>query len=108
MKRLGLILLLAACQPEPPGFPQIDGMTGVEETECTGQGGQIVVGLAGPTCALPTADAGQSCRSGADCDGLCLAPAAANGAGQCSPVSPYFGCHEVLVAAGESATLCVD
>lgn len=107
MKRLALILLLAACQPTEPEFPEIGGLTGVEETQCTGQGGQVVMGLAGPACAMPTPDAGQSCRSETDCSGFCLA-SEGDGPGQCSPITPYFGCHEVLIGNGERVGLCVD
>lgn len=101
------VVALVACQPTDPEFPPIDGVTGVEETECTGQGGRITVGLAGPTCAVPTPDAGQSCTSGEACSGFCLAPEG-DGPGQCSPETPYFGCHELLMGDGERAVLCVD
>lgn len=107
MKRaLSLIILLAACQAEEPPV-QLGGMSSVEEMACLGQGGTVGIGgLAGVAhCVMPMADAGQSCTTGASCDGgLCLA---SGGAGKCVPRSPFFGCHEV-VEDGVVVTLCLD
>jgi hypothetical protein len=59
------------------------------------------------TCFRSTPDAGQLCRSGSDCAGLCLAvPGRATG--QCSAEDPIFGCFELLGEAGERMGLCID
>ncbi|WP_438990935.1 hypothetical protein [Lentibacter sp.] len=70
--------------------------------DCEAAGGRMVVGLAGPQCAAAQPDAGKSCRDNSDCAGFCLAKTRS-----CTPVTPYFGCHDVLTG-GKAATICVD
>ena len=54
-------------------------------------------------CLQPTRDANQSCQSGSDCDGACLARSRT-----CAPVKPLFGCHEILSDAGQQFTECLN
>lgn len=91
-----LALALAACTPEPGPDVGIPGA-------CLEQGGTMVTGMAGPTCAKPTPDAGKSCRKAGDCSGFCLGETMT-----CSTVTPMFGCYEVVTEAGQKAMLCVD
>jgi hypothetical protein len=70
--------------------------------ECEAAGGRMVVGLAGPQSASAQPDAGKRCRDNAECAGFCLAETRS-----CTPVTPYFGCYDVLNG-GEPATICVD
>jgi hypothetical protein len=54
-------------------------------------------------CVRTMPDAGQTCRSGADCDGACLARS-----GTCAPIDPLFGCHDLLDDLGRRVTRCLD
>lgn len=48
-------------------------------------------------------DANQHCSKSSDCDGLCLARSQS-----CSPIEPFYGCHEVLSDSGFPQTLCIE
>lgn len=101
-------LLLAACKPDAQtaDAPAADRIAEMERMaqECAAQGGTTTIGGHGqPVCEVKTKDAGKSCKSSADCEGMCLA----QGGGTCAPSNPYFGCFETLEN-GVKATLCVD
>lgn len=105
---LGCLMLVQGCQPEavwiegPESVPEPVAPTLPEKIpDCPG--GEIVVGLAGPTCAKPTPDAGKACTKASDCSGACLGETMT-----CSAVTPLFGCNEVVMADGQKAALCVD
>jgi hypothetical protein len=55
------------------------------------------------TCAQRTRDAGKQCRRDRDCEGVCLARSAT-----CAPVTPLFGCNDVIQDDGRRMTLCLD
>lgn len=103
-------VVLAGCVPEPAPVPVPGPLVMGQEAvaACAAQGGQVVRGLAGETCARPEPDAGQACTQNSDCSGMCLASSSGAAGGSCSPVTPFFGCHSVLVAPGQVAGLCVD
>jgi hypothetical protein len=54
-------------------------------------------------CVRRTRDSGKQCRRDKDCDGVCLARS-----GTCAPVTPLFGCNEVLQDDGRRMTQCLD
>jgi hypothetical protein len=54
-------------------------------------------------CVRLTGDSGRACTASSQCQSECLARS-----GTCAPVTPLFGCHEVLLAAGSRVTQCVD
>lgn len=88
------------------GTQRISPTSGIDpemQAECEAQGGQVVVGMAGPTCGLPQPDAGKACTSSEDCEGFCLAESRS-----CSPITPFFGCHELYEGGGDSVTICID
>lgn len=96
---------LASCQMAEPsgGAAAVGGRSPLlVAQDCEAAGGRMVVGLAGPQCAAAQPDAGKSCRDNSDCAGFCLAKTRS-----CTPVTPYFGCHDVLTG-GKAATICVD
>lgn len=99
------LLALSACQPDihPEGAGSIP-----EGQACTKAGGTIIAGLAGPTCAMPEPDAGKICQENSDCSGFCVVNDNMDTQGTCSPTTPYFGCHNVLVAEGKVAGICID
>jgi len=111
MIRLAIVLVLGvtACQPEPE--PLDSGLKGFdpnlierEKAACADRGGRWGQGGGGGrfVCYTDTRDAGRSCTSSNDCEGLCLARSAS-----CAPVTPLFGCNDVLTGGGQ-ATICVD
>lgn len=54
-------------------------------------------------CQMPTKDGGKQCRRSTDCEGYCLARS-----GTCAPVTPMFGCQEILNEAGRLLTQCIN
>ena len=103
------LLVLAACQIEPD--VQDTGLAGYDpnlienqRAACEARGGRFGAGGAEGSfvCYENTRDANQSCSSGLDCEGLCLARSQT-----CSPVKPFFGCHEVLSNSGARSTVCL-
>ena len=105
-----LVTLLAAC-PQPDETPDT-GLTGYdpglvdrERAACTERGGRFAPG--GGTgrfvCFETTRDAGKRCSAETDCESVCLARSRS-----CAPLTPFFGCHEVLTASGRPATICID
>lgn len=100
-----LAMIVAACQSEETVAEQPDwrSMSEAELKEvCGAQGGTPARGLGGWTCAMPEPDAGKACTNSKECSGWCLAESRT-----CSPVRPYFGCHQ-LYENGQIQALCVD
>lgn len=54
-------------------------------------------------CVKETGDGGKHCKRETDCIGSCLARSET-----CAPISPLFGCNEILQADGRRVTLCLD
>jgi hypothetical protein len=90
----------AEAPSEPPVPPK-----SASELACERRGGQFAAaGTSGArACVLRTRDGGRQCRRQTDCEGQCLARS-----NTCAPVSPLFGCHEILQADGRRVTLCID
>ena len=76
-----------------------------EREACERKGGRwgAAPNKASQVCYQTLSDANKSCKSETDCAGLCLARSRT-----CSPVEPFYGCHEVLSASGLQQTVCVD
>jgi len=105
-----MALFLVACLPKDTADDANSGPVGparvkAERAQCEAQGGSFArAGLAQAlTCVKPTGDANRSCSSGAQCEGYCLARS-----GTCAPVSPLFGCNDILTDRGARATICID
>ena len=106
----GICLLLSACQHLAPN--QDFGLAGYDpnlienqRALCAKNGGRFGRGGASGAfvCYENTRDAGQSCLASGDCQGLCLARSLT-----CAPVTPLFGCHQVLDSLGAQSTLCMQ
>lgn len=54
-------------------------------------------------CQRPTRDGGKSCRASGDCEGYCLARSRT-----CAPITPMFGCQEILNDDGRVLTECLN
>ena len=101
------LAVLAGCKPvskptAPEGTPEF-----VEQQRaiCERRGGSWGSGTGRATniCFLTPKDANQPCAQSSDCEGQCLARSRT-----CAPVMPLLGCHEVLMAGGFPATVCLD
>lgn len=99
-----LAFVLAACVPEETLPPVGAEAVARDQALCSARGGIWGPGgKGGFACLTRTRDAGRQCRADTDCQGYCLARSRT-----CAPVTPLFGCHEILTASGARATLCVD
>lgn len=105
---LALMVVLAACKPaaeraEAPLPPVGEAKMALEQAACEKRGGQWVAEGAGKFCLNRTRDAGKACRTGADCQGDCLARSQT-----CAPVTPLVGCNEIVTSGGLRVTECVQ
>ncbi|WP_166416662.1 hypothetical protein [Cochlodiniinecator piscidefendens] len=106
---LASLVLLTGCQAEEPNVSDasadgIHKLTAEEIAACDRALGEVVIsGFGLQTCLVPTIDAGEACTSEHSCESLCLAETR-----QCAPVTPYFGCHDILIDGDETATICID
>ena len=103
---LSALLALSACLPEQEGrLPPVgEDAIAAEAARCSDTGvnwGRAPSG--GFVCYRPTRDANRACTRDSDCQGFCLARSRT-----CAPVTPFFGCHEVLTSLGARATVCTD
>jgi hypothetical protein len=76
-----------------------------EEARCFRTGGTwAAVGQSGAkACVTLTRDAGKACTRQSQCEGYCLARS-----GTCAPITPMFGCNDILQDDGREVTLCLD
>ena len=104
-----LCTLLAGCQEDsaetsaaPTDIPSI---LVPMRAACEKDGGRWgkVPGRVTYTCYRTTSDANKHCKSERDCQGLCLARSQT-----CAPVTPFYGCHEILADSGMRQTLCTE
>jgi hypothetical protein len=83
--------------PEVPKSPE------QETCERKGDSWQRVGDNQSQACVHITRDAGKQCKRDHDCESVCLARS-----GTCAPLSPLFGCNEVLQDDGRRMTQCLD
>ena len=83
--------------PAPPASP--------EEARCLRTGGTwAAAGQSGAkACVTLTRDGGKACTRQSQCEGFCLARS-----GTCAPITPMFGCNDILQDDGREVTLCLD
>lgn len=93
----------AAEVPEAGGAPKPP--LSAEGQACEKRGGVwSATGKSGVmACVKRTRDFGKSCSRDRDCEGACLARSRS-----CAPITPLFGCHDVLQDDGRQVTLCLD
>ena len=104
---LGLFFL-SACLEESQGTPESEfifpDLLSEQRLECERDGGRWGASpKGGSTCYRNLSDAGKQCTGENDCQGVCLARSRT-----CSPITPFFGCHEVLSSTGIPQTLCLE
>jgi hypothetical protein len=102
-------LVLAGCQQDAgdgSDLPAV-GEAAVEQARqaCERKGGRF--GPAGRSqsmvCFTIPRDAGKACERSTDCSSTCLARSRT-----CAPVTPMFGCNEILNEDGARLTQCID
>lgn len=102
-------VLLAGCQEDGPNTPDSQSvfpdLLAEQRESCERRGGRwgLALGKTVYVCYRDTRDANKSCTRETDCEGLCLARSRT-----CSPIEPFFGCHEVLNSRGLRQTRCVE
>jgi len=103
-----------ADEPATPAPPAADEAAPVvivpppqsaEQIACEKTGGSYARAGAGEAraCIRPTRDGGKQCRKESDCEGTCLARSQT-----CAPITPMFGCNDILQDDGRRVTLCLD
>lgn len=98
-----------AKQPSAPAVTELEVVEkpplSPEELACIKKGGTWSgAGFAGAkACVKLTRDGGKSCKREKDCEGYCLAKSKT-----CAPVTPMFGCNEIVQDNGMVVTLCID
>lgn len=112
IRRITAVLLcvvaLAGCQEDGGGsagaetaFPDVSA----KRAACERDGGRwgSVPGRDAFTCFRTTSDANDVCSTGRDCEGQCLARSRT-----CAPITPLFGCHEIISDGGLRQTMCTE
>lgn len=103
-----------AAASTPPGAPATDTaappapgenpLLAQQRAACAREGGRLQSLPSGlVTCIRTTRDAGRACTGASDCEGVCLARS-----GTCAPITPLYGCHEVLLSPGSRVTQCLE
>ena len=103
-----ITLMLAACQSDraPEGITEAaPDLLATDAAACAAEGGRwgSALGSSLFVCYRTPRDAGKQCREADDCSTHCLARSRT-----CAPVTPFYGCHEVLTGPGQVATLCIE
>ena len=104
-----LAIVLVACDDETSDAPETQSIfpdiMGERRAACERSDGRW-----GPSgngdffvCYRNLSDANQGCTKEGDCQGFCLARSRT-----CSPVEPFYGCHQVLSRGGLPQTVCVE
>ena len=94
----------AAAEPEPAAA-QPSVAKSPAQMACEKQKGVWTSAGSGSAnfCQKPTRDGGKSCSKSSDCDGYCLARSQT-----CAPITPMFGCQEILNENGRMLTECIN
>lgn len=106
---IGLIFVLSACDEDGPGSETSESLfpdaTQEQQKACERKGGRW-----GPAkvdgffvCYRDFSDANEPCQTSDQCQGQCLARSRT-----CTPVSPLYGCYEVISSGGFRQTVCVE
>ncbi len=104
-----LAIVLVACEDETSDTPETQSIfpdiMAERRAACERSGGRW--GPAGNktifVCFRNLPDANQTCSNENDCQGFCLARSRT-----CSPIEPFYGCHQVLSRGGLPQTVCVE
>jgi hypothetical protein len=91
--------------PEPTEEVSAPPPASPEQARCIRSGGTwATAGKSGAkACVTLTRDGGKACTRQSQCEGYCLARS-----GTCAPITPMFGCNDILQDDGREVTLCLD
>lgn len=104
-----MVTALASCDEDGGSEPARDSafpdLLGEQRITCERRGGRWAPAASQTSfvCYLTLPDANKTCSTGRDCQGLCLARSHS-----CTPVKPFYGCHEVLSNSGLPQTVCIE
>ncbi len=99
-------------EPEPKTEPEPVTVTpttapdrnAAARAACLARGGVFQKTAAGGlVCVTRTDDAQKACTDPDQCQGECLARSRT-----CAPMTPLIGCHDIIMASGGRATVCID
>jgi hypothetical protein len=95
----------AKTKPAEAPKPEAAKILAPEVLACQKQGGEWVAagGEGAMACIEYTRDYGKSCHKKSDCQGDCLAKS-----NSCAPITPLYGCNDILQDDGSMVTLCID
>ena len=106
---LFVLVALAACDEDSAEAPETESIfqntTATQRETCERSGGRwgTAKNAAAFVCYRTMPDANRTCETSRDCAGICLARSRT-----CSPVKPFFGCHEEITPSGAIQTVCVE
>ena len=104
-----MVMALVSCDEDTGSEPVRDSafpdLLGEQREKCERRGGRWgpAANKTSFACYLTLPDANKTCETGRDCQGLCLARSRT-----CSPITPFYGCHEVISRAGLPQTVCLE
>jgi len=95
---------LSGCQEDPEMMGKTRAQIRAGQKQCEDAGGCYQrTGMIGKACIMDTSDAGKSCKTNKDCEGVCFADTRT-----CSTQTPIFGCFRMVEDNGEVVSICVD
>ncbi len=103
---IAVILALAGCREEADDFAPVGAQgEGLGQAACVESGGRWGEGgVKGfMVCYRDTGESEKACSTSGDCKGFCLARSRT-----CAPVTPLFGCNQVLGATGAESEVCIQ
>jgi len=100
-----LVLVLGSCDEDAPSQSAFPDTLNTEREACESTGGRwgAAANKGSFVCYRTLPDANKSCTNSNQCRGSCLARSRT-----CTPVTPFYGCNEVLNASGLPQTVCVE
>ena len=104
-----MMVVLLSCDEDSGSAPASDSifpdLMNEQRESCERRGGRWGPAANKTTfvCYQTLPDANQTCKTGRDCQGFCLSRSRT-----CSPVTPFYGCHEVLSNSGLPQTVCIE
>jgi hypothetical protein len=93
-------------EPQPEAPEDTPDVLAPARAACEAEGGifgRAPGGAEARICFRRPEDANTPCRTGAECEGACLARSRT-----CAPIIPLLGCNEVILSGGRVATECIQ
>ncbi len=94
---------LAVPAPAPALDPANTEVLDSERVLCEEKGGMWSRAGGGYSCVFATRDANRYCTAASQCEGYCLARSST-----CAPVTPLYGCHDIVSGSGGMQRVCLQ